>query len=228
MGEVRMGPPKDLLREIRRHCGMRLFIETGTFRGDTAAWAAAEFERVITIEFSPELFERAQRRLAAHANVEILFGDSRARLAELVPTLDCPAVFWLDAHWCSGQTYGLADQCPLLSELAVINASPLDHALLIDDARFFLSPQPRPNRIDQWPSLAEVITQLSSRADRYVVVVEDVIVAVPAVAREAIGLFCQQANARVLSRRLLPLLQDLRQAFRDPRAAARRLFAAKT
>jgi hypothetical protein len=227
MGEVRMGPPTDLLREIKRCCGTRLFIETGTFRGDTAAWAASEFERVITIEFSRQLFDRAKRRLAPRDNVEVLFGDSRARLAELVPTLAQPAAFWLDAHWCSGETYGLADQCPLLDELAVINASPLGHAILVDDARFFLSPQPQPNRIDQWPSLAEVIARLSRGADRYIVVVEDVIVAVPAVAREAVALACQRANARVLSRRLLPLLQDFRQALRDPRAAARRLFAPK-
>ena len=47
MGALRMGPPHDLILLLRDAFGCEVFIEAGTYRGDTAAWAAGEFARVV-------------------------------------------------------------------------------------------------------------------------------------------------------------------------------------
>ena len=53
MGLYRMGPPEDLILALQARLRLGDFVETGTYRGDTAAWAAEHFARVTTIELSP-------------------------------------------------------------------------------------------------------------------------------------------------------------------------------
>jgi hypothetical protein len=185
MGEYRMGPPKELVLELQRLLGLRHFIETGTMSGDTAFWAAEHFEGIVTIEASPVWYERACQRLAKCANVRVVLGDSRTRLAETLADLHDPALLWLDAHWSGGETAGAGSECPLPEEIAAINASSADHGILVDDARCFLSPPPRPHRAEQWPDLAMVIALLTNGGRRYVVVHDDVLMAVPVRVRAA-------------------------------------------
>ncbi|TLY34310.1 MAG: hypothetical protein E6K62_06060, partial [Nitrospirae bacterium] len=125
------------------------FIETGTYQGGTAVWAAAHFDRVTTIEFSRSLYEETKAQHDGASNLSFLFGDSREALRAIVPTLRQPAIFWLDSHWSGGQTYGQNDECPLLEEIEAITSSVHTHFLFIDDARLFAAPPPRPHRIDQ-------------------------------------------------------------------------------
>ena len=109
--------------------------------------------------------------------------DSREGLRRIVPQLDGPALFWLDAHWCGTDetmTAGAEDQCPLIDELSIINASPYEHVILVDDARFFLAPPPPPNELRMWPDAAATIEALKAgRTDRYVGVIDDVFIRVP-------------------------------------------------
>jgi hypothetical protein len=179
MGEYRMGPPKELVLELQRLLGLRRFIETGTMSGDTAFWAAGHFDEVVTIEASPVWYERACRRLAKCANVRVVLGDSRTLLAETLAVSSDPALLWLDAHWSGGETAGADSECPLPEEIAAINASCEDHGILVDDARCFLSPPPRPHRAEQWPDLATVVASLANGGRRYVVLHDDVLMAVP-------------------------------------------------
>ncbi len=123
MGIVRMGPPEELLLRLREK-GFRTFVETGTFRGDTALWASTRFDRVRTGELSEALVRAARDRLAPCRNVEVLHGHSVEALTKLVPTLTEPAVFWLDSHWCGGSSSdGENEECPLLGELNVLGRS---------------------------------------------------------------------------------------------------------
>jgi hypothetical protein len=157
---VVVGPPKDLIAQLREAYDIPLFVETGTYEGDTALWASSVFPRVITIERSAAQHERAVRRLAAASNVVCMLGDSRTQLAEIAAGLDGPAVFWLDAHWSGGETYGSGDECPLLGELAALAAARAPRFVFVDAVRRL--------------------------GDQYVVVFEDVIVAVPQAARDLV------------------------------------------
>ncbi len=184
MGAVDFGIPRNLATLLKTKLGLAYFVENGTYKGDTAAWASEAFDRVWTVEADPALAAQAKARFAAVANVTVVEGDSVAGLARLIPDLPGPALFWLDAHWCGTDataTAGEVDQCPLLRELAAIASSPYEHAILVDDARYFLAPPPTPNRIEQWPDAATTIAALrDGRADRFVGVIDDVFVRVPA------------------------------------------------
>jgi hypothetical protein len=87
------------------------------------------------------------------------------------------------------------DECPLIQEIQAINTSKNDHFLFIDDARLFTSPPPPPHKIDQWPTIDAVIETLNSGKHRYYIVVnEDVIVAVPLHAKELVASHFQKIN----------------------------------
>jgi hypothetical protein len=190
MGVYTLGPPEDLVLLLQRTFSIRDFIETGTYEGTTAAWAADRFPNVVTIELSPALHEAAARRHAAKRNVVFRFGDSERLLPGLVASLTQPALFWLDAHWSGGVTAGAERECPLLGELAIIDRAPLTHFLLIDDARLFMAPPPLPHQADRWPTIWTIRDHLA-RKNRYVCVFQDVIIAVPWGARDVVIQYCQ-------------------------------------
>jgi hypothetical protein len=194
-----MGPPEDLTFALQARLRLDDFVETGTFHGHTAAWAAVHFPRVTTIELSPAYHAAAQDRFRSQANVRALAGDSSARLREVVPALAGPALFWLDAHWSGLDTAGREAECPLLAEIALINAVPRTHTLLVDDARLFCAPPPRPHRAEQWPDLVSTVDALSEGGRRHVVLFEDVLVAVPADQREFLNAWLQDAAASARS-----------------------------
>ena len=197
MGLVRMGPPVELIQTLQSAFGVASFVETGTYVGATASQMSRYFRRVYTIEASRELYDRASRNLGDIRNVECIFGDSRSCLERVASRLDGPAVFWLDAHWCGAQTCGEGDECPLIDEIRIINRCRPDGFVFIDDARHFTSPPQPPHRIEQWPDITAVLGALRpSGLDRYVVIIEDVIIAVPAPAKPTLARYCQEVKAR--------------------------------
>lgn len=197
MGLVRMGPNPDLLSILNTRCGVRFFVETGTYRGDTAIWAASHFDRVVTIEYSQELYRQAIARRDRKVNIEFMFGDSRSLLRTIVPELDCPTIFWLDSHWSGGNTYGNDDECPLLQEIEAVNQSKHAPFILIDDARLFMSPPPRPHEFEQWPRIDEVVRALAAgEHEYYITAFEDEIIAVPKYAERLVASYMQDVNTK--------------------------------
>lgn len=195
MGLYRMGPPAALILALKPRLRADDFVETGTYRGDTAAWAAVHFARVATIELSPEYHAAAVARFLAQPHVRALLGDSGARLREVAAALPGPAIFWLDAHWSGLDTAGRETECPLLAELAILNAAPAAHTVLVDDARLFAAPPPRPHRAEFWPDLGAVVDALRAGGRRHVVMFEDVLIAVPAAERDFLAAWVQDALA---------------------------------
>lgn len=65
-----------------------------------------------------------EKAIAKHkdSKINFLFGDSKIILKNLISTLKGPIIFWLDAHWSGGDTYGYKDECPLLDEIKIINS----------------------------------------------------------------------------------------------------------
>lgn len=197
MGIIRMGPPSKLLLELKSRYELKDFIETGTYYGNTAAWAASYFDNVSTIEFSHEIYEEALKRHGNIENINFIFDDSRSALKNLCSKLSRPAIFWLDSHWSGGDTYGNHDECPLIEEIHIINMSKFTHFLLIDDGRLFTSPPPRPHRIEQWPEIDKVFEALKSGTHQYyIVIIEDVIISVPEYAKELVSTYCQEVNTK--------------------------------
>jgi hypothetical protein len=180
MGIVQMGPPHQVVLDLRDRCGLRRFVETGTYLGETTAWAAEQFACVSTIERSPALYAKARAILAEWDNVECLLGNSRELLVRLAGE-KTPTLYWLDAHWSGGETAGKDEECPLLAEIAAIGgaAAETGSVLLIDDARLFLAPPPLPHQAAQWPDLWEVLSVLKRHHGGHFVIHADVIFSLP-------------------------------------------------
>lgn len=186
MGSVNFGAPRALIKQLRETFDVSTFVETGTHLGETSAWASNVFRQVITVEGSEDYHREAKQRHADRTNIEFLLGDSRTRLAEILQRLNEPALFWLDAHWmgagslATADVFGRGSECPLLDEIALINASKLDHIVLIDDARLFLAPPPLPHRADEWPNIKEVLAALDMKDTGWrTIVYDDVMTCAP-------------------------------------------------
>lgn len=178
MGIVRMGPPEEVLDKIRE-LGVKIFIETGTYKAQTSVWASKTFDIVYTIEASKKLYHEALKEYRNIGNIRFMCGTSKECLKKITNEIATPAVFWLDAHWSGGETFGRDDECPLLDELGLIIKKGIQkHYILIDDARLFMCPPPLPHNIDSWPDISHIIIHLTD-AGYKIFIHEDVIIAVP-------------------------------------------------
>ncbi|HEX3358617.1 MAG TPA: hypothetical protein VHS31_16700 [Tepidisphaeraceae bacterium] len=180
MGSVRFGAPRDLIRWMKDAFVVETFVETGTNHAETAVWAAGVFPNVITVEGQKTLYDENVARHGHHKNISFLLGDTRQHIGTLAKSLNHPAIFWLDAHWCGGETFGVSSECPVLEEIEALNNSTIPHFILIDDARLFTAPPPPPHAANQWPDISTICKLLGvHNSNRYVAIMEDVIVAVP-------------------------------------------------
>ena len=131
-----------LLGLATRH-SLRLFVETGTSFGDMVQAMIPHFDQIWTIELGDRLYAEAQEKFRDARNVELIHGDSGRELGRLVPTLDAPALFWLDAHYSGGPLRGATSargekDTPILEELDhILGAAETRHVVAIDDARLF-------------------------------------------------------------------------------------------
>jgi len=194
MGIVRFGITQNLVEWIQDTLKVPTFVETGTNRAETAVWASAKFANVFTIEAFEPLFRAAVNKYSNLKNICFLHCESCTHLTRIVTKLDSQAVFWLDAHWCGENTHGISAECPVIEELRIINESPLPHIVLIDDARLFVAPPPLPHNADHWPDIAQVCQAVKdSIVERYIVIHDDVIIAVPIALRAQLINFVRDA-----------------------------------
>jgi len=205
MGAVHTGIPREMAVAIGAMLELADFVEGGTHHGITAAWAAASFERVTSIERSPTLYSMAQAACGHLRNVDLRLGDTRTVLPALVSSLTRPAMFWLDSHWSGPGTAGEDAECPLVAEISAIRGSDLDHVILVDDARYFLAPPPPPHDWRAWPSLGEVLRLLGAPERCWTFVLDDVLFALPSASRARLAPVLQlraAGDAATLAERL--------------------------
>ena len=180
MGIVTMGIPKQIVIELAQINGSTIFVETGTYRGNTTRWASNHFETVHTIERAESLFHNHCKGLATIKGVVPHLGDSRNILPQIVKSIQGQkAVYWLDGHWSGGETAGENDECPLMDELACLQNRTED-IILIDDARLFLCAPNHFHNASQWPTIAEIVSVFSTSNNKpFIQVLDDVIFIVP-------------------------------------------------
>lgn len=169
-----------LCNALQTRFGLRYFVETGTFWGSTTQRMAKQFERLWTIELFGAQYYRARERLKSLEHVQCIFGNSPEELLEIIPQLDKPTMFWLDAHYSGGGTAKGDKECPLMEELEAIGRIG-QHVILIDDARmFFETPDPNTHDASDWPRFADIKRLVDKwEPAPHVQVVGDVIVITP-------------------------------------------------
>lgn len=128
-----------ILQEYARRFPCDVFVETGTFRGNTVSAMSRYFGEIHSIELDPVLASRAQRIFKSDQHITIHQGDSAVILEEVLDRIgDKSVMFWLDGHYYSGVTKLVADESPIVGELECIRNSGVDPAVvLIDDVREF-------------------------------------------------------------------------------------------
>jgi len=134
---------RDLLIDYAKRFGPRVFVETGTYKGDTvkAMLQSACFDIIHTIDIYTDRVQNASRRFASFQQVYCWHGDSAVVLPRILANLTEPALFWLDAHHSGKQIArkkGLIET-PLVAELTAIlsHECAADHVILVDDSRYF-------------------------------------------------------------------------------------------
>jgi predicted O-methyltransferase YrrM len=103
-------------------------VETGTYRGTTTEWMAANFhDPIYTCEIDPRMYYQAREKLGGYSNVTCVLQDSREFLRAVLPKLEREraVLFYLDAHW--------QEDLPLQEELALIFKNHPRAVIMIDD-----------------------------------------------------------------------------------------------
>jgi hypothetical protein len=117
---------------VRTH--QEIFVETGTYYGETSRLLAGFAKKVMTVELS-SMHHRAAKRITAASNVEMTLGDSRAFLTRGTPALRGKICFFLDAHPTNAATTPDGEiDIPIMEELYIVNANPDTSLIIIDDA----------------------------------------------------------------------------------------------
>ncbi len=184
MGAVNFSIDLNLVKALSSVLPFDIFVETGTFEGDTVDLVRGLFREVYSIELSEKYVENARHRFKIFPNINILQGNSPSVLRELIPKLRQQSVlFFLDAHWCVAEhTAGQASQCPLIEELNEIGYLNQDSVIIIDDARLFQCTPPFPHDVTQWPIFADVLGALRSLSQTHrLTIVNDYFVYFPVV-----------------------------------------------
>ena len=155
-------PPYDekrrIIREYKDKYGLNIFIESGTFLGDTIEEFKKDFKQLFSIELSKDLAEKASKRFGADRHIQIVNGDSGKEIANILRSIHEPCLFWLDGHYSSeffiGTDYIVTAKgekdTPIIEELkSILSHEIKNHVILIDDARYFTGKT-------DYPSLSEI------------------------------------------------------------------------
>jgi hypothetical protein len=179
-------PPPHVVKQLailryQRSRRFSTFVETGTFTGEMVAAVRPHFHRIISIEMSPEIHQRAVRRFAGDRQVELLLGDSAVVLPRVLQQIGDPALFWLDGHFMGGGTARADEDTPVRHELSALLSHPVrGHIILIDDARLF-------DGSAGYPTIAELCSWIEHERPGSDVRVEDDIIRCALDARDALS-----------------------------------------
>lgn len=132
--------PALTFEEINQHCDYvpDIFVETGTYEGETVDNIRNHFKKVYTIELDPRLAQQATQKYASDPHVRVIFGDSGNELPKLCKNIDQTTFFWLDGHFSGGKTAKGLKDCPVLEECQAIAENCKEACIVtIDDTRLF-------------------------------------------------------------------------------------------
>ena len=118
-----------------------IWIETGTYLGDTTTKLAEIAQKVISIEPQAELSDFASNRLRRRKNVEIINATSESCITEILKSISGPTCFWLDGHYSGDVTFQGSEVSPISAELVAISNYLLSNQVIvfIDDFRLFVN-----------------------------------------------------------------------------------------
>jgi hypothetical protein len=126
------------LRRLLDERGHTVFVEAGTYLGDTVAYMAGHARQVVSVELHDELWARAAERFAGDPHIDIRHGDASEVVPAVVADLTVAPLIWLDGHY-SGEGTALGEEnepaAGILRSLG--DVAPPGTTIVIDDLRLF-------------------------------------------------------------------------------------------
>jgi glycosyltransferase involved in cell wall biosynthesis len=182
MGAVNFSLDLKLVKQLKKVIPLDVFVETGTFEGDTIEYVKSEFGEIHSVELSEAYYNKVSDRFKSYSTVKLYLDSSEIFLKKIRSVLkDRSVLYWLDAHWCvADKTAGEKSQCPLLEELKSIEKLNSKSIVIIDDARLFIAPPPYPHEITQWPDYNSIMEQFGKLSDSHeTIILNDTIIYYP-------------------------------------------------
>ena len=154
---------REVLRLYGQNYGLDVFIETGTNDGGTPLYLKDDFKELHTIELGERQYRAALQTFAPYPWVTCHLGNSAQVLAEVLLSVDEPALIWLDGHYSGPGTAQGPQNCPAIAEIECIILDGREHVVLVDDARCFYGGKHNPiggtpmyDHYSTWDSLERV------------------------------------------------------------------------
>jgi len=147
-----------------------LFVETGTYMGETTLGLFEFFDLFYTVELDEVIFNNFNNLNYNREKIKSYLGDSIVVLPEIIKLLNKNCIFFLDGHYSgSGTGKGIKD-VPILEEIKFINDNyNLSSIIIIDDLRLFNT-----NYTENWSGITiESINSLISNRIIGTLILED-------------------------------------------------------
>ncbi|MGA2227042.1 MAG: hypothetical protein ABSH41_21615 [Syntrophobacteraceae bacterium] len=150
---------RKIIKQYQQKYSYEVFIETGTYLGDTVYSLKDCFKTIYSIELAHDLYLRSKALFSSYSHISILNGSSADILPTIMDGVDEPCIFWLDGHYSGGIT-ALGDEVtPIIKELKCILSHKINnHIILVDDARLFTGE-------DGYPTLNDIKNVILSYPD---------------------------------------------------------------
>lgn len=137
-GSLKYEELEEIYKEYPEYKDIDVFVESGTYKGETTREMAKFFSQVHTVEICEELHNEAKENGKRH-NILYYLGDSCVFLPKIVNMVNKPSIYFLDAHISGADSsWNGKELVPLLKELDLILEKQKHKSIyIIDDARFF-------------------------------------------------------------------------------------------
>ena len=115
-----------------------VFIETGTYKGETLDIVLHKYTEIHSIELSDTFYNNCKNKYMNCPTIQLHKGNSKYDLYNIIEHINTPITFWLDSHWSNVDNVGCDAEthCPILYELEQIKRHPINtHTIMIDDIR---------------------------------------------------------------------------------------------
>ena len=110
---------------IAQKFNLTTFLETGTYKGESAKIVSQYFQKVITIENNHDNYKDAVYNLKDVINCKPYFGNSPEIMNIVLEEYSNNTFFFLDAHW--------DEYWPILDELKIIKNKKIKPVIAIHD-----------------------------------------------------------------------------------------------
>jgi hypothetical protein len=126
-------------RVLRAHhsTAPRIFVETGTWKGQTTQLVAEmeEFDKVFTVELAKDLYQEVSAQLKDNDKIECIYGNAKEVVAILAEEIQEPVMWYLDAHHIDGTD--TPREMSIFEEFAGIKLRKLPDIVIVDDVHMF-------------------------------------------------------------------------------------------